>query len=172
MFSQADSRLRLLNWLILLATLGLLVLVFAPFQMFLTLGLAALVLLVRILMEILAESWIRYFIYLFVLAAIITAGFLDGNQFYLFLSMVGLLVLWNFDFWYFDLKRKYQIRNESVLDKKYLLTIGLISISSIILMAITSSIQLEFKFGVILLLGFLLIFSLSRLLRVQRDKQV
>ncbi len=129
------------------------------------------VLLVRITMEILNESWIRYIIYFFLLAAIITAGFLDGNPFLLFFSMVGLLVLWNSDFLFFDLKHKYHIRNESSLEKKYLLTIGLISISSIILMSISSIIQLDFKFGVILLLGFILIFSLSRLLRAQTDNQ-
>jgi hypothetical protein len=86
----------------------------------------------------------------------------------MFVSIIGLVVIWNLDFLLIDLQGKHKVESSTALDRKYLIVLLWISFSALLLMVFSSTIELDFGFGIILLLGIVLVFSLSRLLRIRR----
>lgn len=159
----------MIGWAVFLITVATLAIIFVPRQPVLSLGLAAGSILIKVLSNRLQKKWIRHVVDFILLAAIITAGLVDANRTLLYLSIIGLVIVWNLDFLTDVYRNDYEIRDETGLMRRYLATVALLSLAALVFMVLSSSVQLEFGFGVILVLGILLIFSLSRLLGVRRE---
>lgn len=119
-----------------------------------------------------SQPWIKNTMFVLMILMTILAALLGLNRYLLLINTIFTLAAWDLSYFTSTLKRADSLPKETDLIATHLQRLAIVSFSGLFLALISLLLELEFSFGWALLLGLVLIISLSRSIGLVRQNSL